>query len=212
MLPGVDSKRFWKDPAFEGSRRSAERFGTANIMSSIIYRFVPTKRRYRHLFKQVRTIAIVGLKQGMEKRDVFTALYSFLSEQKRISLTQEQFTLLLSSFEVELEARLKEPKKEKVKKMKNKLLVKVTAPLTAEDTEYFQLYMEDYDWKVKFEGDFPPDYQVPLFCLSMLLKRFLFLVFCFWFVRSELNYWMQACFIGIHLCCPLRKSWRSLRY
>jgi hypothetical protein len=41
MLPGVDSRRFWKDPAFEGSRRSAERFGTGNIMSSIIYRFVP---------------------------------------------------------------------------------------------------------------------------------------------------------------------------
>jgi hypothetical protein len=58
MLPGVDSKRYWKDPAFEGSRRSAERFGIGNIMSSIIYRFVPTKRRYRHLFKQVRTIAI----------------------------------------------------------------------------------------------------------------------------------------------------------
>jgi hypothetical protein len=50
--------------------------------------------------------------------------------------------------------------------MKNKLLVKVTAPLTAEDTEYFQLHMEDYDWKIKFEGDFPPDYQVPLFLLK----------------------------------------------
>ncbi|SHF88230.1 hypothetical protein [Flavisolibacter ginsengisoli] len=166
MLPGVDSKRFWKDPAFEGSRRSAQRFGTGNIMSSIIYRFVPTKRRYRHLFKQVRTIAIVGLKQGMAKGEVFTALYNFLSEQKRISLTGEQFTLLLSSFEEELESRLKEPKREKEKEMKNKLNIKVEAPLTAEDTEYFQLYMEDYDWKIKFEGDFPTDYQIPLFLLK----------------------------------------------
>jgi hypothetical protein len=166
MLPGVDSKRYWRDPAFAGSRRSAERFGTGNVMSSIIYRFVPTKGRYRHLFKQVRTIAIVCLKQGMAKGEVFTALYSFLSEQKRISLTQEQFILLVSSFEKELEARLKEPKKEKVKKMKNRLDIKVEAPLTEEDTEYFQLYMEDYDWKIKFEGDFPPDYQVPMFLLK----------------------------------------------
>jgi hypothetical protein len=166
MLPGVDSKRYWRDPAFEGSRRSSQRFGTANIMSSIIYRFVPTKRRYRHLFKQVRTIAIVCLKQGMAKGDVFTALHTFLLEQKRISLTQEQFTLLLSSFEQELEARLQEPKKEKVKKMKNQLKIKVEAPLTAEDTEYFQLYMENYDWKIRFEGDFPPDYQIPLFLLK----------------------------------------------
>ena len=118
------------------------------------------------MFKQLRTIAIVGLKQGMDKESVFTALYSFLSEQKRISLTGEQFALLLSSFEQELEGRLKEPKREKVKKMKNRLDIKVEAPLTAEDTEYFQLYMEDYDWKIKFEGTFPPEYQVPLFLLK----------------------------------------------
>jgi hypothetical protein len=37
LLPGVDTERFWSDPAFEGSRRSAERFGVGNITSSIIY-------------------------------------------------------------------------------------------------------------------------------------------------------------------------------
>jgi len=166
MLPGVSSKRYWKDAAFEGSRRSAERFGVGNIMSSIIYRFVPVKRRYRHLFKQVRTIAIVCLKQGMAKGEVFTALYHFLEEQKRISLTREQFTLLLSSFEVELDQRLKEPKQEKPKKLKNKLDIKVQAPLSDDDKEFMELYMNDYDWKVRFEGDFPPGYQVPLFLLK----------------------------------------------
>jgi hypothetical protein len=166
MLPGVDSKRFWSDPAFEGSRRSAERFKTGNIMSSIIYRFVPVKRRYRHLFKQVRTIAIVCLKGGMDKPDVFNSIYSFLEEQQRISLTREQFDLLLGSFEEELEGRLAEPKKEKVKKLKNKLLVKVEKPLSEEDMEYLKLYMDDYDWKVRFEGDFPPGYKVPLFLLK----------------------------------------------
>jgi hypothetical protein len=166
LLPGVDSKRFWSDPAFEGSRRSAERFKTGNIMSSIIYRFVPVKRRYRYLFKQVRTIAIICLKQGMAKPDVFNSIYTFLEEQQRISLTREQFTLLLSSFEQELDQRLKEPKKEKVKKLKNKLDIKVEAPLSAEDKEFMELYMNDYDWKVRFEGDFPPDYQVPLFMLK----------------------------------------------
>jgi hypothetical protein len=166
LLPGVDSKRFWSDPAFEGSRRSAERFKTGNIMSSIIYRFVPVKRRYRYLFKQVRTIAIICLKQGMAKPDVFNSIYTFLEEQQRISLTREQFTLLLSSFEQELDQRLKEPKKEKVKKIKNKLDIKVEAPLSAEDKEFMELYMNDYDWKVRFEGDFPPGYKVPLFLLK----------------------------------------------
>jgi hypothetical protein len=166
MIPGVDSNRFWNDPAFEGSRRSAERFGTGNIMSSIIYRFVPTKKRYTHLFALVRTIAIFCLKQGMDKAEVFTALYNFLEEQKRISLPREQFTLLLSSFEQELEGRLKEPKTEKVKKLKNKLDIRVEAPLTDEDREFLLRYMGDYDWKVKFVGEFPPDYQIPLFLLK----------------------------------------------
>jgi hypothetical protein len=166
LLPGVDTERYWSDPAFEGSRRSAERFGVGNIMSSIIYRFVPVKRRYRHLFKQVRTIAIVCLKQGMDKGGVFRALYTFLEEQKRISLTQEQFTLLLSSFEQELDQRLKEPKTEKVKKLKNKFDITVQAPLSDEDKEHMQYYMNDYDWKVKFVGEFPPDYQIPLFLLK----------------------------------------------
>jgi hypothetical protein len=166
LLPGVDTDRFWSDPAFEGSRRSAERFGVGNIISSIIYRFVPVKRRYRHLFKQVRTIAIVCLKQGMDKGGVFSALYTFLEEQKRISLTREQFTLLLSSFEQELDGRLKEPKKEKVKKLKNKLDITVQAPLSEEDKEHMQFYMNDYDWKVRFVGEFPPDYMIPLFLLK----------------------------------------------
>jgi hypothetical protein len=166
LLPGVDSDRFWNDPAFEGSRRSAQRFGTGNIMSSIIYRFVPTKKRHTHLFALVRTIAIACLKQGMDKAEVFTALYNFLDEQKRISLTREQFDVMLSSFELELEARLNEPKVEKIKKLQNKLDIKVEAPLDEEEIEHLQYFMDDYNWKIRFEGDFPPDYQVPLFLLK----------------------------------------------
>jgi hypothetical protein len=166
MLPGVNSKRYWKDAAFEGSRRSAERFALGNIMSSIIYRFVPVKRRYPRLFTKVRRIAVALLKHGTEKQEVFRALFTFLTEQKRISLTQEQFDLLLSSFEQELEGRLKEPKPEKGKKLKNKLQVKVEAPLSEEDIEYLQLYMDDIEWTIRFEGEFPKDYQVPLFLLK----------------------------------------------
>ncbi len=166
LLPGVDTKRFWNDPAFEGSRRSAERFKQGNIMSSILYRFVSVKRRYTHLFKQVRTLSLICLKQGMEKKEVFRALFNFLEEQQRISLSREQLDLLLHSFDQELATRLNEPKKEKVKKLKNKLDIKVSKPLSEEDIEFLELYMEDYDWTIRFEGEFPPNYLVPLFLLK----------------------------------------------
>src|SRR6476469_5638627 len=149
-LPGVDSKRLREDPLFEGSRKSAKRFGEGNSLFSIIYRFVPIKRRYRHLFKQLRTIAIVCLKQEMTREEVFTSLYAFLEEQKRISLTREQFTQLLFSFVEELAQRLNEPKVDKVKKLQNKLDIKVEAPLQEEDIEHLQHFMDDYIWKVRF--------------------------------------------------------------
>lgn len=166
LLPGVNSKRYWNDPEFEGSRRSAERFKQGNIMASILYRFVPVKRRYRHLFKQVRTLALVCLKQGMDKKAVLTALFSFLKEQRRISLTREQYDLLLDSFVMELEVRLNEPKIEKVKKEKCKIHLRVEKPLSEEDIEFLQFHMNDYDWKVSFEGVFPGNYMVPYFLLK----------------------------------------------
>ena len=135
-------------------------------MSSILYRFVPVKRRYTHLFKQVRKLSLICLKQGMEKKEVLTSLFTFLEEQKRISLTREQFELLLPSFEEELATRLSEPKKEKIKKEKNKLEIKVSKPLSEEEIEFLELYMEDYNWTIRFEGEFPPNYQVPLFLLK----------------------------------------------
>jgi hypothetical protein len=97
---------------------------------------------------------------------VFSALFTFLTEQKRISLTREQFELLLSSFEEELKGRLQEPKPEKEKKMKNKLDIQVFAPLSEEDIEYFKLYMDDIAWTIRFEGEFPEDYRIPLFMLN----------------------------------------------
>src|SRR6478672_1595446 len=65
MLPGVDSKRFRKDPAFAGSRRSAETLRVSNIMSSIIYRFIPTINRNRHPSPLSSTIAITSLKAAV---------------------------------------------------------------------------------------------------------------------------------------------------
>ena len=93
----------------------------------------------------------------MSRPEVFNSVYAFLEEEKRISLTPEQFTLMLSSFEEELAQRLNEP---------NKIRFTIEAPLSEEEEAYFQYYMEDYDWKVRFEGAFPPDYRVPMFFLQ----------------------------------------------
>ncbi len=102
----------------------------------------------------------------MEKKDVLTALFNFLEEQQRISLSREQLDLLLDSFDQELSTRLSEPRPEKVKKVKNRIDIKVSKPLNEEELEFLELYMDDYDWTIRFEGEFPPNYQVPLFLLK----------------------------------------------
>jgi hypothetical protein len=42
----------------------------------------------------------------------------------------------------------------------------VEAPLKEEDLEHLQYYMDDYNWNIRFEGNFPPNYQVPMFLLK----------------------------------------------
>jgi hypothetical protein len=61
---------------------------------------------------------------------------------------------------------MNEPKPEKVKKVKNRIDIKVSKPLSEEELEFLELYMDDYNWTIRFEGTFPPNYQVPLFLLK----------------------------------------------
>ena len=70
----LTGKRFRNDDAFEGSRRSAERFKRGNELASQVYNSLPQEERFYKLFCRLKREAILWLKQGKTEEEVVREL------------------------------------------------------------------------------------------------------------------------------------------
>jgi hypothetical protein len=78
MKTSLTAKRFWKDKAFEGSRRSCNRFAKGNQLASAVFRLVLKEKRIPSLFPFLRTRAIALLKEGKPAEEVTGLLLDYL--------------------------------------------------------------------------------------------------------------------------------------
>jgi len=78
MKTSLTAKRFWKDKAFEGSRRSCNRFAKGNRLASAVFRLVLKEKRTPSLFPFLRTRAIALLKEGKPAEEVTGLLLDYL--------------------------------------------------------------------------------------------------------------------------------------
>lgn len=53
MKSSLTGKRFWKDKAFEGSRRSAKALGVASKLASLLYKTLPKEEKGRPVFQKL---------------------------------------------------------------------------------------------------------------------------------------------------------------
>ena len=53
MKSSLTGKRFWKDRAFEGSRKSAMALGAASKLASLLYKTLPKERKGRSIFQKL---------------------------------------------------------------------------------------------------------------------------------------------------------------
>lgn len=83
MKSFLSAKRFWKDKAFEGSRRSCARFASGNRLTSRVYRSMEKEKRCYPLFCSLKTRAIELIRNGLGEEDVIKALQSYLQEAIR---------------------------------------------------------------------------------------------------------------------------------
>ena len=74
MKSSLTGKKFWKHKAFEGSRRSCNRFGKGNQLASKVYKEIPEAKRVYALFCTMKRIAIAMLKAGKEEEQVIREL------------------------------------------------------------------------------------------------------------------------------------------
>ena len=74
MKSSLTGKKFWKHKAFEGSRRSCNRFGRGNQLASIVYNEIPEVLRKYEVFCVMKKVAIAMLKAGSGEAAVIESL------------------------------------------------------------------------------------------------------------------------------------------
>ena len=74
MKTSLTGKKFWKHKAFEGSRRSCNRFGRGNKLASMVYKEIPEEQRKYALFCSMKTAAIAMIKMGKCEEEVIDGL------------------------------------------------------------------------------------------------------------------------------------------
>ena len=89
MKSSLTGRKFWRHKAFEGSRRSSKRFGDGNNLASRVYRSLPKEKRVYALFCQLKSAAIVYLKQGLSPKEV-SALLLQLANQERFVMPSKK--------------------------------------------------------------------------------------------------------------------------
>jgi hypothetical protein len=170
--PGVDTKRFYKDDAFAGSRASSNRFGRGNTLWSLVYRYVLPGYKRRSLANVCRKKGIAFAHERIGDEEVLRRIYSFLDSLRCMAISAADFELCIPMLVKEADARanskLKKPQKEK----KESVTFIMSEPPTADDKELLTHEEYDFDWNVVFSGSFPKDYEIPIAMALRVKERF----------------------------------------
>ncbi|HEV7332242.1 MAG TPA: hypothetical protein VGN63_14490 [Flavisolibacter sp.] len=74
----LSTKRYQKDAAFSGSRRSSSRFGEGNRLASKVYQLIAEEKRVYSLFCFLKNRSILLLKEGNSLVEVKAELIAYL--------------------------------------------------------------------------------------------------------------------------------------
>jgi len=70
----LTAKRFWKDTAFEGSRKSCSLLARASSIASAFYKTYPTEKRTKGLFNEMTGRVKLWLKEGKSEEEALLLL------------------------------------------------------------------------------------------------------------------------------------------
>jgi hypothetical protein len=80
----LTGKRFHKEAAFEGSRRSSSRFGKGNELAGLVYRGIAPGLRCRRFYGKLMKMAVGLLKEGLKEEEVLLELRGLARGRERI--------------------------------------------------------------------------------------------------------------------------------
>jgi hypothetical protein len=169
---GVDTGRFKTDIAFAPSRASSDRFGMSNTLWSLVYRYALPAYKSQTLCSLCRNTGIALIHQHLGDEEVLRRLFEYLDSLHCLSVTREDFELLLPILlrEAAHRALHKQPK-EKKKKQEVVTFI-ISEPVSEEDKELFIHETDDFKWQAVFAGTFPKDYEIPICFLGHVVDEF----------------------------------------
>lgn len=84
MKSSLTRKRFFKDAAFEGSRRSSNRLAVGSKLASSVYKSFPEKKRRYSVFCALKSLAIKLLKEQRSEQAVLMQLQQKVRKMERV--------------------------------------------------------------------------------------------------------------------------------
>lgn len=100
MKTSLTGKKFWKHKAFEGSRRSCNRFGRGNQLASMVYKEIPEGQREYALFCRMKSAAIAMIKAGKGEGEVIDGLREMKPIVKRVHVAIKPRVILTRQLRV----------------------------------------------------------------------------------------------------------------
>jgi hypothetical protein len=85
----LTGKKVKRDPRFKRTMQSAHRFGRGNQLASKVYRSLLRQEQVYALFKELKRIAVLALKEGKEETDVLALLQQRIGKIGGESKTQD---------------------------------------------------------------------------------------------------------------------------
>jgi hypothetical protein len=159
---GVDTERYLNDDAFAGSRASSGRFGWANTLYSLVYRYVLPGYKSNTLSGLCMKKSFALVNEGIGDPEVLRRLHSFLDSLHCLGISAEDFEANIPALLREADARVQNATARRRKKKKEKITFIISEPPTEEDKDLFINEPADFDWQVVFAGEFPKDYEIPI--------------------------------------------------
>jgi hypothetical protein len=92
LKSSLTGKKFWKNKAFEGSRKSCKRFAEGNKLASKVYRMIEEEKRFYKIYCFLKRRAILLLKEGLQLQEAEEILIGYLFDFGLLKKTENKKT------------------------------------------------------------------------------------------------------------------------
>jgi hypothetical protein len=144
----------------------------SNTLWSLVYRYTLPDYKSQTLCSLCRNKGIALIHQHLGDEEVLRRLFDYMESLHCLSVSREDFELLLPILLKEAAQRALNRQPKQKKKKPEVVTFIISEPVSEEDRELFIHETGDFKWQAVFAGTFPKDYEIPICFLGHLVDEF----------------------------------------